>query len=226
MTPEFRIDLHVHSEHSPDSRLTVPEIVAGVRARGLQGFALTDHNSIGGHAALRDAAARHPDLLLVPGAELSTVEGHLLAYGVSEVPASRLALDAAIAWVRDRGGEPVLAHPYRRFHGVGDALAVGAEVRAVEARNGQNSPSSNRRAEELVRRRGIGSVGGSDAHLSPGIGRAFTVVAERPSSTDDLLDAIRHGRTSVGGSSLDVLGRIRWGLRNGALRLGRGLRPV
>ena len=37
---EVKLDLHIHSEHSPDGRMSLDEIVSCARARGLQGVAV------------------------------------------------------------------------------------------------------------------------------------------------------------------------------------------
>jgi predicted metal-dependent phosphoesterase TrpH len=226
MTTRFRLDLHVHSDRSPDSGLSLDTIAARVIALGLNGFALTDHNSIDGHPALRHLATQHPDLVLVAGAEISTIEGHLLAYGISSLPPVRRPLDETVAWVRAHGGEPVLAHPYRRFHGVGERTAQRADVRALETRNGQTSPRANRSADDLANRRHLGRIAGSDGHTISGLGRAYTEFEARPGSTDDVLEAIRRGGTRAGGASLGIAGRLRWGLRNAMLRTARGFRTV
>jgi predicted metal-dependent phosphoesterase TrpH len=226
MTPGARLDLHVHSDRSPDSRLTLDTIVALVQRAGLGGFALTDHNTVAGHPALREIAVRHPELLVVPGVEISTDVGHLLALGVRSAPPAHRSLEATIGWVRDHGGEPVLAHPYRWTHGVGARAAGVADVGAIESVNGQSSPRANRAADDLARRRGIGRTGGSDAHTAEGVGRAFTIVDGNPATADDLLEAIRRGRTEAGGQSLGLSGRLRWSWRNAVLRARRGFRAV
>ncbi|WP_037841097.1 PHP domain-containing protein, partial [Streptomyces sp. NRRL WC-3549] len=64
----MRIDLHTHSTAS-DGTDTPAELVARAAAAGLDVVALTDHDTVGGHA---EAAAALPEgLTLVPGAELS-----------------------------------------------------------------------------------------------------------------------------------------------------------
>ncbi|WP_326699680.1 PHP domain-containing protein [Streptomyces sp. NBC_01754] len=77
----MRIDLHTHSTAS-DGTDTPAELVARAAAAGLDVVALTDHDTVGGHA---EAAAALPEgLTLVPGAELSCRAGgvglHILAY--------------------------------------------------------------------------------------------------------------------------------------------------
>ncbi|MFE3497227.1 PHP domain-containing protein [Streptomyces sp. NPDC059175] len=77
----MRIDLHTHSTAS-DGTDTPAELVRKAADAGLDVVALTDHDTVGGHA---EAIAALPDgLTLVTGAELSCrldgVSLHLLAY--------------------------------------------------------------------------------------------------------------------------------------------------
>ncbi|MFF4601633.1 PHP domain-containing protein [Streptomyces sp. NPDC001339] len=77
----MRIDLHTHSTAS-DGTDTPAELVRNAAAAGLDVVALTDHDTVGGHAEAR--AARPEGLTLVTGAELSCrIDGmslHMLAY--------------------------------------------------------------------------------------------------------------------------------------------------
>ncbi|MCF3177647.1 PHP domain-containing protein, partial [Streptomyces sioyaensis] len=77
----MRIDLHTHSTAS-DGTDTPAELVRHAAAAGLDVVALTDHDTVGGHAEAR--AALPAGLTLVTGAELSCrIDGvslHLLAY--------------------------------------------------------------------------------------------------------------------------------------------------
>jgi len=222
----LRLDLHVHSCHSPDSSLTVEAIVSQLAAVGLNGFALTDHNTVAGHAELAAAQARTPGLLLVPGVEVSTIEGHLLAYGVAEVPPSQRPVVETIAWVRDHGGVSVLSHPFRLSHGVGRRVAESAPVDAVETMNGHNSPRANRKAAAVAARRHLGVTGGSDVHRLEDLGHAFTEFPEGTATADGALSALREGRTSAGGRGLLLSEWLRYEGRTALLRLQRGFRPI
>jgi predicted metal-dependent phosphoesterase TrpH len=226
MTDSVRVDLHVHARWSPDSRATLEEIVARLPYVGLRGFALTDHNSVEGHAALRELHARYPTYLFLPGVEVSTSEGHLLAYGLTEVPPLHRSVIETVEWVRDRGGVPVLAHPFRRSHGVGRRRAESVPVPAIETRNGHNSEVVNLRAEAVAAHRAIGMTGGSDAHVASDVGRAFTEFDPAATTTEDLLDALRRGRVAATGSSLRWSERLRLELRTGLLLASRGFRRI
>jgi predicted metal-dependent phosphoesterase TrpH len=221
-----RLDLHVHSRHSPDGAASVPDLVAWAVSAGLDGLALTDHNTLAGHAELAEAARQHADLRLIPGVEVSTRDGHLLVYGVRELPPVAEPLDATVDWATSHGGVPVLAHPFRRTHGVGGALAVAARVPAIEAVNAHNAPRANRRAVALAERRGVGTTGGTDAHTSREVGGAWTTFPPDVDSVEQLLSALGAGRTTAAGRSLPWARRLRVAARSLALRLGRGGRPL
>ena len=222
----IRVDLHVHSVHSPDSATSVEALVGHLPYTGLRGFALTDHNSVRGHATLAQLRERHPSYWFLPGVEVSALEGHVLAYGVAEAPPPGRPAAETVEWVRAHGGEAVLAHPFRWSHGVGRVVAGTVAVSSLEARNGHNSEMANLRAEALAARRGLGMTGGSDAHTTPDLGRAFTEFEGSVASLDDLLEAIRRRRVAAGGRSLTWPGRIRLAMRAGLLRVSRGFRPV
>jgi predicted metal-dependent phosphoesterase TrpH len=226
MSDAVRLDLHVHSQWSTDSRLTLEEIVGRLPHVGLKGFALTDHNSVGGHAELHALQEKFPSYIFLPGAEVSTAAGHLLAYGVREAPPTRRPVTETIEWVRAHGGEAVLAHPFRRTHGVGRRIAESAPVAALETRNGHNSEIANLRAEGVAAHRSLGMTGGSDAHAVADVGRAFTEFDPAVASIDDLLEAIRKGRVGATGASLSWTARLRLGVRSGLLLAGRGFRPI
>lgn len=222
----LRIDLHVHSTASPDSRATIEQVADAAANAGLNGFALTDHNSILGWRWIDRIRERYPRLFVVPGVEVSTKEGHLLVYGVSELPPIRRPLEETVEWVERHGGVAVLAHPLRLAHGVGAALARRARVHAIESLNGHNSEVTNARAELIAAHRAIGTTGGSDAHDGESVGRAFTIFPEEPTSIEELLQSIRRSRVHGGGRSLAPGERFRLGLRTGLLRAARGFRPI
>lgn len=81
--PPSRADLHVHSTAS-DGRYTPAQVVEIAVRSGLAAVALTDHDTVAGYAAARDAAPR--SLEIIPAVELTAEhagrEVHLLGYFV------------------------------------------------------------------------------------------------------------------------------------------------
>ncbi len=226
MTDDVRLDLHVHSHHSPDSRMTVEAIVGAAVEAGLRGIALTDHNTVRGLRELTVLQKQYPRYLFVPGVEVSASEGHLLAYGLSEVPPRGRSVPETVDWVEAHGGVAVLAHPFRRNHGVGERVSREARIDAIEVRNGHNSELANARAELIAAQRHLGMTGGSDAHAVREIGRAYTLVPEPLSTLDDLLEHLRRRETRAEGVSLGPGGQFRVGVRSAFLRVGRGFRSI
>ena len=78
-----RVDLHVHtvggSHDVVDTTATPENIVSTAITEHLAAVAITDHNEIT-NAARASQAAEGTALLVIPGVELSTPEGHLLVY--------------------------------------------------------------------------------------------------------------------------------------------------
>jgi predicted metal-dependent phosphoesterase TrpH len=67
--PMLNVDLHCHSTVS-DGALSPPEVVARAKANGVDVWALTDHDEVGGVALAREAAG-DLGLHFVPGVEIS-----------------------------------------------------------------------------------------------------------------------------------------------------------
>jgi predicted metal-dependent phosphoesterase TrpH len=226
MNHVLRLDLHVHSDHSPDSRLSVDRIVPSLGAAGLHGFALTDHNTVAGHRWIPEWRARFPQVPVIPGVEVSAREGHVLLYGVSACPPRGLPLAEVREWAEARNAVVALAHPFRWVHGAGRRVAESATVHALETRNGRTAELGNSRSELVAATRHLAMVGGSDAHELSTLGRAYTEFPEAPETVDELLEMIRRRRTSAGGRSLSARGRIRLAVSNAGKRIARGFRAV
>jgi predicted metal-dependent phosphoesterase TrpH len=69
------VDLHTHSTASDGSR-SPAEVVTAAKAAGLSALALTDHDTLAGVAAAREAGSQ-VGMRVVTGVELSAVEGDL-----------------------------------------------------------------------------------------------------------------------------------------------------
>jgi len=77
----YKLDLHVHTPASRcylDKKQTAGEIVQAALAKGLDGIAVTDHNTAE-WIDIMQKAAEGTGLVIFPGVEISLGEGHLLA---------------------------------------------------------------------------------------------------------------------------------------------------
>lgn len=203
----LRIDPHVHSEGSYDGHEPVELILEHAAEIGLDGVVVTDHDEI--EESLR-AADLAPDygLVGIPGVEVSTAHGHLLAIGIEQCPTRGLPFDETVTRVRDAGGIAIVPHPFQRSrHGVRKRHIDDAD--GVEVYNSMLFTGyRNRRANRFAERRDFPKLGASDAHYLGNVGRAYTEVAldevpvDAPLSTLDgeaIITAIRAGKTALRG---------------------------
>lgn len=218
-------DLHVHTNFSKDGESSVEEILKRAEEAGLDAVAITDHDTVDG---AKKALTCTTDVLVIPGIEVSTRQGHLLVLGVTEVIPSGLDVAATVEIVRRMGGVAILPHPYHVWrHGVARRRKAGmAIVDAVEVFNSRYIVgSANTKAARIARRLGKPCVGGSDAHNSRfvGFGRTF-VDAEK--NVPAILDAIRAGKVSCGGRKTPLRTYTRQSINNTWKRITRISRYV
>jgi len=206
------IDCHVHTADSYDSRATVEAVVAAAVEAGLDGLVVTDHDRI---ERSRLAAARAADFGLVgiPGVEVSTADGHLLAIGVSSRPVPGRPLAETVRAVRADGGVAVIPHPFQLSrHGASASSIVDCD--GIEVFNAHSMTGlRNRQADRFAAANGYPRFGGSDAHRPSFVGRGVTHVATGVSSPDveDVVVAMRAGRTRASGhrtSRLRYVGKL------------------
>ncbi len=82
----------------------------------------------------------------------------------AHVPAERLSLEAAARLIREVGGVPVLAHPYR-YGALPDVEGLITEsLGGLEAYRPEHMPRQTLTLLDLARRRGLVASGGSDFH--------------------------------------------------------------
>lgn len=112
------IDTHVHSDESYDGHEPVELILEHAAEIGLDAVVITDHDVIGESKRAAELAPEY-GLIGIPGVEVSTAHGHLLAVGVERMPPRRQPYDETIEWIHDRGGVAIVPHPFQRSrHGV------------------------------------------------------------------------------------------------------------
>ena len=189
----MKFDLHIHSTYS-DGHADVKEIIKAAKRRGLDGIALTDHDTMRGIPVARKYIRdRRLDLILIPGIEVTTSEGHLLVLGVDEPPEKKLSPEETIEMAHDLGGIADVPHPYHPFR---HAIGRIPNADAVEVYNSKHLFGlANGRAKLEARRRGMSMVAGSDSHFADTVGLGVTEIDAE--DVDGVLEAIRAGRTKI-----------------------------
>jgi predicted metal-dependent phosphoesterase TrpH len=194
---------------------------------GLDAVVITDHDTMGASRRAATIAGEY-GLIGIPGVEVSTAHGHLLALGVDRMPPRRAAYADTIQWIHDHGGVAIVPHPFQRSrHGVRRRdVPLADDVRSPpsdESDRGGPMPDAievfnawlftgyrNRRARRFATSYGFPGVAASDAHHLQYVGRAFTEVRidDRASvdrvTAEDVLTAIQSGTTRVDGRRAPV----------------------
>ena len=220
----MRLDLHNHTRYSPDSRVAPADLVRVARKAGLDGVAITDHNAVGGIREAEEAAGT--EFIVIPGLEISTKSGHLLAYGVREVVPRDLSVAETVRRIEAIGGVAVAAHPYRFWSGLGEAALSEASFVAYETCNARTLRGGNERARALALARKVGQTGGSDSHFLDEVGQAITTLDSgivRPEDVVELLDA---RKTSAEGRSRGASATVRYVTKAVGEWIFRGMRRI
>jgi predicted metal-dependent phosphoesterase TrpH len=203
-----KADLQLHSDLG-DGLSSVDEILDSAERAGLDVIALTDHDDIRGAFALRELAARRSSpVAVVPGVEVTTRSGHLLALWIEDELPMFCSLADALSRIHEAGGMAIVPHPlsYLTFSIGEGALrqiaAHGDSARMVDAIELRNPSYAGRvRASRAVWLNAhvlrIAETGSSDAHHAALVGTCWT---EFPGRTpDDLRTAMRGRATTADG---------------------------
>lgn len=174
----MEVDLHMHSLYSPDSRSRIEAIVKRASDIGLGAIAITDHDSWeGGRAASR--IAPH-GLLIIPGAELKTDKGDLVAIFVEKEIRSH-SYDEAVEMIHAQGGIAIVPHPGESRKATKEAIAIAD---GYEAFNATLKPKDNQRSIDLASGLNKPGIAVSDAHLVREIGNGRIRVPDCTSLAD------------------------------------------
>ncbi len=191
----IQADLHIHTVYSHDSALQPKTLVDQLVAHSfIKVAAVTDHDSVRGCRATVELASAYPDVLIIPGVEISTPQGDMVIIGTDELPPRPWTPEAMVDYAKSIDAVSVVAHPYREY-GMGD-LARNYKIDAIEVQNGGSSASANSQAKELAKSMGLPGTAGSDAHQ---MSELFSVYNQIDASLeiDSILKAIKKGFVSA-----------------------------
>ena len=213
----LRYDLHLHTRYSPDGTLGVQDIVRIARKRGLDGIAITDHDTIRGGL---DALKLKPEGIdIICGCEVNTDRGDVIGLFLTEEIKARDHV-AVIEEIHAQGGVVIVPHPFDSLRGSAFWLSDrdAPLIDAVEVINARCVfRRSNAAADRYADRYALAKTGSSDAHFGAEIGNACTLIDENA----DLREAILGKRTLAFGKTSSPL----FHLRTKALLMERRIAP-
>lgn len=205
---KLKIDMHVHTRHS-DSTGSVDAVLEAAERKGLDGIAITDHNTLeGAHEALE----RRGRLVVIPGEEVNTAQGEILALGIRRAIPKDLSITQAIWQTHIQGGLAVIPHPTVPFVGrpreknLKTLPIDGLEVFSAITPLGRHFLEKNLKLAQRLR---VPVTAGSDSHFPETVGDAYTIIYSESLILEDLLRAVKSGLTSIGGSSSRLAFKLR-----------------
>ncbi|MGE5555092.1 MAG: CehA/McbA family metallohydrolase [Methanocella sp.] len=197
----IRADLHVHTIYSSDSLITPQDLVYYSKKRGLNACAVTDHNYLDSAYKI----ARETDFLIIPGMEVSSADGHIVALNVHELIPQGLSAVETVKRIHAVGGVAIACHPYVFFKGcLRDNVCEAFD--AIEVINARAFPfkSSVKKAEAAAECYKLSRVAGTDSHYGPQIGYAYTEIEVSEPTVEAIAKAIVDGHCTPHGQPVPI----------------------
>ena len=191
-----KYDLHIHSCYSPDSIMKPADILRIAKERGLNGIAITDHDTLKAYPVLKKLN-KDKNFEIIPGEEIHSNYGHFIGLYLKKEIQSR-DLFEAIDEIHSQGGIAIIPHPFTlaSMHNFRYPLSkLKGKVDAIEAFNSRNFKRHNDSAKKEILKYGFSQVGSSDSHIKLEIGNGYTLFE------GDLRLAIKNKKTNVGGTT-------------------------
>lgn len=173
------------------------------KKRGLQGFAITDHNTCAAVDYFESIGAMRPDgqpvdgLLIIPGQEITTREGHLLALGIRLPDLKGIPAKEAVEIIHQHGGLAIPPHPYDYFRaGIREFVLDSLPIDGLEVFNSATTlKRCNRQAFAYAQKRGLPMTAASDSHHVEALGVAYTILETDDFSVAGVLAALKKSTT-------------------------------
>lgn len=213
----LKIDLHVHTCYSYDSNISLKSLLMEARRKGLDGVAVTDHDTVDG--ALKackitsEMGMKH-QLIVIPGIEVSTKRGHILGLNVTELIPMGLGVEETINRIHEAGGIAIAAHPQSYFFKDGIGLSpkiLSFGLDGVEVMNSALFPFKPlvQACKNFAEKHNLPQTAGSDSHIVEAIGLAYTLIDAEEKSVDSVIRSIKKGLTMPLGTGMPLTLRIK-----------------
>jgi predicted metal-dependent phosphoesterase TrpH len=176
----YRIDLHTHSQASPDGALRPADYATMLESGGLHSIAISDHNRVD---FAQEMQKMHGGRIIV-GEEITTAGGEIIGLYLTEVVPAGMTATETVRAIKAQGGLVYVPHPFetvRKGLRVADLDEIGEFVDIVETRNGRAVfENKSREAAAWAAGRHKAAAASSDAHGRRGWGRTYSEVAQVP----------------------------------------------
>jgi len=196
----MKYDMHIHSKYSSDGILDVKEIVKMAKKRGLNGIAITDHNTIKG--GIEAKKYETDDLKVIIGSEIMTEKGEIIGLFLSEEITS-INVQVVIDEIKDQNGVVIIPHPFDQMRH-SSFQPEDEDMKFIDCVEGFNSrclfQKYNKKAKEYAKKHDLVITAGSDAHFLNEIGNAGIIT-----EIEDIREAFLEKDINIFGKSSSYL---------------------
>ncbi len=215
----FRGIIHAHSTHSYDGKLSLLELKALLKDKGLSFACMTEHTDQLTHEAAAVFMAECRELsdetfVFVPGFEVPYRNAHVLYIGAEYFVTSEAKTGADLEAWRRCSPLVVLAHPVRNRFVVDAALL--ATIDGVEIWNQQYEGKVAPRTRSVTllnslrQQKPLLATGGTDFHRAEHLGSPYTTLELDVFNKEAIVSALRKGIYSFGNSTYSIAAMEYW----------------
>jgi len=207
----IRVEMHLHSNYSSDSKLSFDDIVAACRNKKIDVVCITDHNTLDGALTFK----KINEFPVVLGEEVKTTEGEVTGYFLSKNIEPGMSIERTIKAIKDQGGIVCVPHPFDTYRksrlkeGVLDRIIDSVDL--IEVFNSRNlSKEADSNALLYCEKHGKIPIVGSDAHTIGEVGKAQMILKKDFSDAKSFMEALKTATYTTKRSFIHVHFITKW----------------
>lgn len=204
----IKLDLHVHTIYSGDSFITPEIALKYAKIKKLDGFAITDHDTLKAYNILRKRNHNN-ELIIIPGMEIKTHIGEVIGLFINEeINIRDNNFVSIVENIKENNGLVVIPHPFDflrdnrlKINLLSDNM-IKKYIDGIEIINSRIIfKRCINKARKFNKKYQLFETGGSDAHSNEEIGNGYTIIKD----VDYSLESIRKSLLANKSKSMGVL---------------------
>lgn len=195
-------ELHCHSNKSHGEIIhheglsSVTQLIEHAIKLNIEVLAITDHDEIESSLkAMKLAKQISSDVLIIPGMEVTSADGHILVLGIEEKIPEGLSAEETVERARSLGAVTIAPHPFDiKNEGIKEKAKLCTAMESFNALNIDRI--SNFVAKGFAEKYNINHICGSDAHSAFMMGYCLNEI-RASKDIDSVLKALKKGNVHI-----------------------------